>query len=65
MAHIPGMSCCNLQNGPVYHTKNCRHLHIWQEEETDDDDEEEIGISKGKAWLKGKGISFLFVGPQN
>ena len=64
MAHIPGMSC-NLQNGPVYHTKNCRHLHIWQEEETDDDDEEEIGISKGKAWLKGKGISFLFVGPQN
>ena len=26
-----------------------------QDEETDDDDEEEIGISKGKAWLKGKG----------
>lgn len=21
MAHITGMSCCNLQNGPVYHTK--------------------------------------------
>ena len=26
-----------------------------EDEETDDDDEEEIGISKGKAWLKGKG----------